>query len=90
MQSIAKEFSQALGRPITYVDVPLDVWKETLSKMGQPPHVVSHVVTMAELHQANRYDRYSDDVKTLTGVRPMSVREFVERNARAFARVKAQ
>jgi uncharacterized protein YbjT (DUF2867 family) len=90
MQSIAKEFSQALGRPITYVDVPLDVWKEALSKMGLPPHVVSHVVTMAELHQANRYDRYSDDVEALTGVRPMGVREFVKRNAQAFTRGNAQ
>jgi len=90
MWSIANEFSQALGRPITYVDVPLDVWKDTLSKMGLPPHVVSHVIAMAELHQANRYDRYSDDVETITGVRPMGVREFVERNAQAFTRVKAE
>jgi hypothetical protein len=27
-----------------------------------PPHVISHVVTMAQLHRDNRYDRFSKDV----------------------------
>jgi hypothetical protein len=42
---------------------------------------------MAELHQENRYDRFSTDVEGLTGTRPMSVREFVQKNALAFAPV---
>jgi hypothetical protein len=40
---------------------------------------------MAELHQDNRYNRFSNDVGRLTGMRPMSVREFVQKNAHAFA-----
>jgi hypothetical protein len=52
-----------------------------------PPHVVAHVATMAGLHQDNRYDRFSNDVERLTAIRPMSVREFVQKNAREFARV---
>src|SRR3712207_8965618 len=32
---------------------------------------------MADLHRAGRYDRMSDDVRTLTGQRPLSVQEFV-------------
>jgi hypothetical protein len=39
---------------------------------------------MADLHRAGRYDRRSDDVLTLTGQAPMTVREFVERNVAAF------
>ena len=50
-----------------------------------PPPVVTHVATMAELHQDNRYGRFSNDVEGLTGIRPMSVREFVQKNAHAFA-----
>ena len=38
-----------------------------------PPPVVAHVATMAELHQDNRYGRFSNDVEGLTGIRPMSV-----------------
>jgi uncharacterized protein YbjT (DUF2867 family) len=87
MDAIAREFSAALGRTISYVDVPLDVMKGQLTAFGMPPHVVAHVATMAELHQENRYDRFSTDVEGLTGTRPMSVREFVQKNALAFAPV---
>jgi hypothetical protein len=38
---------------------------------------------MADLHRAGRYDGMSDDVFTLTGQAPMSVQEFVRKNAAA-------
>jgi hypothetical protein len=47
--------------------------------------VVNHFATMADLHRAGRYDRMSDDVLTLTGQAPMSLREFVGKHAEAFA-----
>jgi uncharacterized protein YbjT (DUF2867 family) len=87
MDAVAREFSAALGRTITYVDVPLGIWREQLATFGMPPHVAAHVATMASLHQDNRYDRLSHDVEGLTGVPPMSVREFVQKNAHAFALV---
>lgn len=90
MNAVAEQFSQALGRQITYVDVPVDVWKEKVSGLGLPPHVVSHISTMAQLHQANRYDRFSDDVEKLTGIPPMGVREFVEKNAKIFTPKESQ
>jgi uncharacterized protein YbjT (DUF2867 family) len=85
MDAVAREFSAALGRTITYVDVPPEMMKEQLAAFGMPPHVISHVVTMAQLHRDNRYDRSSNDVERLTGIPAMSVREFVQRNAQAFA-----
>jgi hypothetical protein len=39
---------------------------------------------MADLHRAGRYDRMSDDVRTLTGQVPLSVQDFVRKNAAAF------
>jgi hypothetical protein len=87
MDAVAREFSVALGRTISYVNVPLEVMKGQLATFGMPLHVVAHVATMAELHQDNRYDRFSNDVERLTGIRPMSVREFVQKNAHAFAPV---
>ena len=39
---------------------------------------------MADLHRAGRYDRISGDVRTLTGQGPLSVQEFVKKNAAAF------
>jgi uncharacterized protein YbjT (DUF2867 family) len=84
MHFIAKEYSQALGRTITYQDIPLEVWRDALLKHGFPVHLVNHLATMADLHRTGRYDRISDDVLTLTGKRPLSVQEFVRRNAAAF------
>ncbi|HET6975858.1 MAG TPA: hypothetical protein VFI24_06020 [Pyrinomonadaceae bacterium] len=40
---------------------------------------------MADLHRTGRYDRMSDDVLTLTGQAPLSVQEFVRKNAATFA-----
>lgn len=84
MQAVAKEFSDALDREITYMDVPVAVWKEKFASFGLPQHVVSHVATMAELHKANRYDRFSGDVEKLTGVAPMGVKEFIQKHAESF------
>jgi hypothetical protein len=39
---------------------------------------------MADLHRAGRYDRISDDVHTLTGQGPLTLQEFVRKNASAF------
>ncbi|MET4175331.1 MULTISPECIES: NmrA family NAD(P)-binding protein [unclassified Bradyrhizobium] len=87
LDAVAREFSAALGRTISYVDVPPEMMKDQLAAFEIPPHVISHVVTMAQLHRDNRYDRFSKDVEGLTGIPPMSVREFVQKNAYAFAPV---
>ena len=84
LEFYAREFSQALGRTITYEDVSPDAWREKLVKWGLPTHLIDHVTAMAELNRRNRYDRTSDDMVTLTGTPAMGMREFVERNASAF------
>jgi uncharacterized protein YbjT (DUF2867 family) len=89
MDAVAREFSAALGRTITYVDVPPEMMKEQLAAIEMPPHVISHVVTVAQLHRDNRYDRFSNDVEGLTGISPMSVREFVQKNAHSFAPLRS-
>ncbi|GHE98197.1 NAD(P)-dependent oxidoreductase [Streptomyces spiralis] len=78
MTELAGAFSKALGRPISYVDVPLDQWREdVLSTIGLPPHIEQHIVTMCRLHQQNRYDRISGDVERLTGAPAQTIEEFV-------------
>ncbi len=78
MTEMAEEFSRALGRPVSYVDVPLDRWRaEVLSKAGLPPHTEQHLATMARLHRENRYDRASDDVERVTGVPAQTIEAFV-------------
>ncbi|MGF0174482.1 NmrA family NAD(P)-binding protein [Streptomyces sp. Marseille-Q5077] len=78
MTEMADAFAKALGRPVSYVDVPLETWrKEVLSTIGLPPHIEQHIITMCRLHQQNRYDRASGDVERLTGRPARTIEEFV-------------
>jgi len=84
MHFYAREYSNALGRTITYQDIPVESWRDGLLGRGLPVHLVTHLTTMAELHRAGRYDRMSADVMALTGQAPTSTQEFVRRNAATF------
>jgi uncharacterized protein YbjT (DUF2867 family) len=84
MHFYAQEYSKALGRTITYHDIPVEPWRDDLLKRGLPVHLVNHLATMADLHRAGSFDRMSDDVRTLTGQGPLSVQEFVRKNAATF------
>ena len=84
MDFYAREYSKALGRTITFHDIPVGPWRKSLLEQGLPIHLVDHLVTMADLHRAGRYDRMSNDVFTLTGQQPLSVQEFVRNNAAKF------
>jgi uncharacterized protein YbjT (DUF2867 family) len=78
MTEMAEEFSRALGRRVTYSDVPLESWHtEVLAKAGLSPHIEQHILTMARLHAENRYDRATDDVEQVTGVPAQSIEAFV-------------
>jgi Predicted nucleoside-diphosphate-sugar epimerases len=77
MHGVAQEYSDALNRGITYSDIAPEDWERELKKAGLPEHLTKHLVTMAELNRAGRYDRMTDGVERVTGRPAMSVREFV-------------
>jgi NAD(P)H dehydrogenase (quinone) len=84
MDGVAREFSDALNREITYSDISPEEWEQTLRKQSMPEHLTGHLLAMGELHRAGRYDRQADGVQRMTGRPAMSVREFVSLNAEAF------
>lgn len=84
MAGLAEAFSRGLGRTITHVDVPFDEWAAEVSRIGLPPHVEQHLLTMARLHRQNRYDRATDTVETITGKPAQSVAEFVAEHAHLY------
>jgi uncharacterized protein YbjT (DUF2867 family) len=85
MHGIAAEYAEALGRPVTYGDVPFERWRDELGKFGLPEHLYGHMLTMAKLHAVNRYDRLTHDVEAILGRPANSVRDFVARHAASFA-----
>jgi uncharacterized protein YbjT (DUF2867 family) len=87
MNGVAAEYARALGRPISYVDVPWETWAEqVLARANLGPYVDEHIATMARLHRENRYDRVTDTVEKITGRPAESVEEFVARRRDLFAR----
>jgi NAD(P)H dehydrogenase (quinone) len=84
MHAVAREYSEALNREVTYADIRPEDWELELKKFGLPQHLTRHLMTMAELNRAGRYDRLSDGVRRLTGRPAMSVREFVSLHADEF------
>ncbi len=80
----ARTFSEALGRPIRYRDVPLRAWSEGLRQARFPDHVVSHLSAMVELTRQGRYDRMTDTIRKLTGKPPTNMRDFVKLHAAEF------
>src|SRR3984893_3951877 len=80
----ARVFSEALGRPIRYRDVPLPAWSEGLRQARYPEHVVRHLSAMAELTRQGRYDRMTDTLYQLTGEAPTNMRDFVKLHAAEF------
>lgn len=85
LATIAERFAAALQRPIRYLDVPPGPWEEQLRANAASPHLAAHLIAMAELHRANRYERLTDTVERLTGTPPFSIEQFVARNAAAFS-----
>ena len=77
MDGVAREFSDALNREVTYSDISPEEWEQKLKRQGMPEHLTGHLLAMGELHRAGRYDRQADGVQRLTGRPAMSVREFV-------------
>jgi NAD(P)H dehydrogenase (quinone) len=84
MNGVAREYSEALNREVTYSDIPPEDWEQGLKKAGLPEHLTHHLVTMAALNRANRYNRMTDGVERVTGQPAMSVREFVSLHAQEF------
>jgi len=84
MDGLAREYSDALSREITYCDISPEDWERDVKKVGLPEHLTRHLVTMAELNRAGRYDRLTDGVQRVTGRPAMSVREFVSLHADEF------
>src|SRR5260370_11971505 len=76
--------SDALNREVTYSDIAPEDWERELKKVGSLEHLARHLVTMAALNRAGRYDRLADGVERVTGRPAMSVRESVSLRADEF------
>ncbi|WP_431218865.1 NmrA family NAD(P)-binding protein [Leifsonia xyli] len=85
LKDLAERYGRALGRPLGAADIPLDVYERMLNAFpGLTPHVRQHILTVAKLHRAGRYDRSTNDIEAVTGRAALSVEAYIAANRDLF------
>jgi uncharacterized protein YbjT (DUF2867 family) len=81
----ASVFSRVLGRPVEYVDIPVERWRQVLSHVDvMTPWLIEHLSCVAESHQHGEFDAVTDVVETIGGVPPQSLEAFIRQNQTVF------
>jgi NAD(P)H dehydrogenase (quinone) len=80
-EQMAAELTEALGRTITFQDLPIDEYCRSLEAMGVPPYVVQHLGGPLTTHQHGHMSGADNNVEKLTGRRSMTVGEFARAHA---------
>ncbi|MFD5229017.1 hypothetical protein ACFWJ5_10830 [Streptomyces qaidamensis] len=84
MHGIAEDFAAVLGRPITYVPEGIGTWNKTYvdTTMSAYPHIAEHLKTLTRIIGRGGYGRITDELGTLLGRPPKTVRWALENHPR--------
>lgn len=75
----AQQFSAVLGRPITYVGVPVEKAMEAMTQRGMPEWLVEHMGTIGRIAEQGAFSTASTKViEDVVGRAPITTRQFVE------------
>jgi uncharacterized protein YbjT (DUF2867 family) len=75
-EQMAVELSEALGRKITFQDLPVDEYTASLTEMGVPPYIVQHLGGAMLDYQHGHMAGADNNVEKITGRRSMTVGEY--------------
>ncbi len=81
---IAKVISNVLGKPVEYVDSPLEHWQKSAADAGHPAFVIEHLSRAAEDFQKGLFDGVTDVVLKVGGRPPQSFEDFIRENIAVF------
>jgi uncharacterized protein YbjT (DUF2867 family) len=84
INGLAEQYANALGRPVSAVDMSLDDFANAIKVLGISAHITDHIITVAKLHRADRYDRHTNDVETVTGTPAESVEHYITEHRELF------
>ncbi|WP_327097496.1 hypothetical protein OIE68_01055 [Nocardia vinacea] len=84
MHGFAQDYAAVLGRQVTYVPEDVEIWNETYvdSALAALPHTAEHLKTLTRLMGGGGYRGVTDQLETLLGRRPKTVRWALENNPR--------
>ena len=82
---MAEVIAQELGKPIEYVNLPIDQWRKILvEKVGFPEFLATHLAAVAQDHQDGVFSGVTDVVEKIGGHRPQSLEDFVRAHSAEF------
>jgi hypothetical protein len=84
MHGFAEDFAAVLGRHVTYVPEEVESWNETYvgSALAEFPHTAEHMKTLTRLMGGGGYRGVTDQLETLLGRPPKTVRWALENHPR--------
>ncbi|MFN8475697.1 MAG: NmrA family NAD(P)-binding protein [Anaerolineae bacterium] len=83
MTDVATSLTDATGKPISYMPIPLPLWVGGLKAVGLPQQQIDHYVELIQLVLKGEMQTVTNDFAAITGHAPRSLDEFL----RAYARV---
>jgi uncharacterized protein YbjT (DUF2867 family) len=81
---IARELSEATGRPIAYVDVPESDARQGMIAAGLPKDVADAILAIFAVQRTGVMARSSETVLALTGREPRTFARFAREHAERF------
>ena len=80
----AAKLSEALGRTISFIDIPMSAASEGILSAGVSPAYAQAAIELMTAMQQGRWTEISTEFQTLTGRAPTTFLEWVKRNRAAF------
>ncbi len=82
---MAEVLSAELGRPVEYVNLPIEQWRKILvEKVGFPESLATHLAAVAQDHQDGIFSGVTDVVEKIGGRAPQSLEDFVRAHTAEF------
>ena len=76
-QQIADLFSEKLGRPIQYVDIPIEAAEKAMLDTGMPNWLVHDLIAINKKFVAGELNEVYSSVKQITGIEATSFQQFL-------------
>ncbi len=90
LTEVAGVLSRELGRPVEYVDLPVDAWGEVLAGVdGMSESLVTHLKAVAVDHQNGIFRGETDVVERIGGQPPQALDAFIREHRMAFGAAEA-
>ncbi len=90
LAEMAGVLSRELGRPVDYVDLPVEAWGEVLAKVdGMTDSLATHLKEVAVDHQNGIFRGETDVVERIGGQTPQALDAFIREHRTVFGAPKA-